>query len=65
MLVVPKALVQLRTTGAPRCTTRVWQPGQVLLVGALLAPGQRPITAVWRCARGGGVAARWPPRSGA
>ncbi|HEX9868800.1 MAG TPA: hypothetical protein VGC99_09440 [Candidatus Tectomicrobia bacterium] len=46
MLVVPKALAPLMTTCAPLVTTRGWYPGQVLLVGAILAPGTRPITAV-------------------
>ena len=45
MLVVPKALAPLRTTVAPLFTQRVWYHGQVLRVGAILAPGKRPITA--------------------
>jgi hypothetical protein len=36
------------TTFAPLCTKRVWQPGQVLRVGAILSPGTRPITAALR-----------------
>ena len=46
MRVVPKACAHLMTTCAPLFTTRVWYHVQVLLVGAILAPGKRPITAV-------------------
>jgi hypothetical protein len=48
MLVVPKELVKLMTTFAPLCTKRVWHHVQVLLVGAILSPGKRPINAVLR-----------------
>jgi hypothetical protein len=48
LLVVPQALAPLLTTCAPLCTKRGWHAGPVLLVGAILAPGTRPITAVWR-----------------
>jgi hypothetical protein len=48
MLVVPKKFEQLMITFAPLCTTRVWHHVLVLLVGAILSPGQRTITAVLR-----------------
>lgn len=48
MLVVPKEFVNLMTTFAPLFTKRVWQHVQVLLVGAILSPGKRTITAVLR-----------------
>ena len=48
MLTVPKAFVLLMTPFAPLCTQRVWQQVPVLLVGALLAPGQRPVSAALR-----------------
>jgi DDE superfamily endonuclease len=48
MLVVPTEFANLMTTFAPRCTKRVWQQVQVLLVGAILSPGNRTITAVLR-----------------
>ena len=48
MLVVPKEFTNLMTTFAPLFTKRVWQHVQVLLVGAILSPGKRTITAVLR-----------------
>jgi DDE superfamily endonuclease len=48
MLVVPKEFAHLMTTFAPLFTKRVWHHVQVLLVGAILAPGKRTITAVLR-----------------
>lgn len=48
MLMVPKEFAILMTTFAPLFTKRVWQHVQVLLVGAILAPGKRTITAVLR-----------------
>lgn len=48
MLVVPKEFAHLMTTFAPLFTTRVWQHVQVLLVGAILSPGKRTITAALR-----------------
>jgi hypothetical protein len=48
MLVVPKEFANLMTTFAPLFTKRVWYHVQVLLVGAILAPGKRTITAVLR-----------------
>jgi DDE superfamily endonuclease len=48
MLAVPKEFANLLTTFAPLFTKRVWQHVPVLLVGAILAPGKRTITAVLR-----------------
>jgi hypothetical protein len=36
------------TTFAPLLTKRLWHQVPVLLVGAILAPGQRTVTAAWR-----------------
>jgi len=46
MLTVPKEFAILMTTFAPLLTKQVWQHVQVLLVGAMLAPGKRTVTAV-------------------
>jgi DDE superfamily endonuclease len=48
MLMVSKEFAIFITTVAPLFTKRVWQHVQVLLVGAILAPGKRTITAVLR-----------------
>jgi DDE superfamily endonuclease len=48
MLAMPTEFANLMTTFAPLFTKRVWQHVQVLLVGAILAPGKRTITAVLR-----------------
>jgi hypothetical protein len=48
MLLVPKAFAIVMTTFAPLFTKRVWQHVQVLLVGAILAPGKRTVTAALR-----------------
>src|SRR6266540_2686597 len=48
MLTVPKEFAILMTTFAPLFTKRVWQHVQVLLVGAILAPGKRTVTAALR-----------------
>src|SRR5882724_6885074 len=48
MFTVPKEFAIFMTTFAPLFTKRVWQHVQVLLVGAILSPGQRTITAVLR-----------------
>jgi DDE superfamily endonuclease len=48
MLTVPKEFAIFMTTFAPLCTKRVWQHVQVLLVGAILSPGQRTVTAALR-----------------
>jgi hypothetical protein len=44
----PKEFATLMATFAPLFTKRVWHHVQVLLVGALLAPGKRAITAALR-----------------
>jgi hypothetical protein len=48
MLIVPKELARFLTAFASLFTKRVWQHGQVLLVGAILAPGQRTVTTALR-----------------
>src|SRR5215472_4490404 len=48
MLIVPVALTRLIVRFAPLFSKRVWEHVQVLVVGALLAPGQRTVTAVLR-----------------
>jgi hypothetical protein len=48
MLTVPVALTRLIVKFAPVFSKRVWEHVQVLLVGALLAPGKRTVTAVLR-----------------
>jgi hypothetical protein len=48
MLMVPKEFASFLTTFAPLFTTRVWQHVQVLLIGAILAPGKRTVTAALR-----------------
>jgi len=48
MLTVPKEFAILMTTFAPLFTKQVWPHVQVLLVGAILAPGKRTVTAVLR-----------------
>src|SRR5215470_16430246 len=48
MLTIPIALTRLIVKFAPLLSKRVWEHAQVLLVGALLAPGKRTVTAVLR-----------------
>ena len=48
MLAVPVTLTQLRVKFAPLCSKRVWARAQVLVAGALLAPGKRTVTAALR-----------------
>lgn len=48
MLTLPKEFAALMTTFAPLFTKRVWHPVQVLLIGAILAPGKRTVTAALR-----------------
>src|SRR5215475_10945098 len=48
MLSMPVTLTRLIVRFAPLVTKRVWEHAQVLLVGALLAPGKRTVTAVLR-----------------
>jgi hypothetical protein len=48
MLAVPTEFATLINSFAPLFTKRVWEHVQVLLVGAMLAPGKRTITAALR-----------------
>jgi hypothetical protein len=48
MLTLRKEFVTLMTTFAPLFTKQVWQHVQILLVGAILAPGKRTVTAALR-----------------
>jgi hypothetical protein len=48
MLTLPKEFAILLTTFAPLFTRRVWHHVQVLMVGAILAPGKRTVTAALR-----------------
>jgi hypothetical protein len=48
MLTVPQDFAIWMTSFAPWFTTRVWPHVQVLLVGAILAPGTRTVTAALR-----------------
>jgi hypothetical protein len=48
MRMVPKEFVGFMTTFAPLFTKRVWQHVQVLLLGAILTPGKRTVTAALR-----------------
>ena len=45
---MPKEFGLFMTTFAPLFTKRVWQHVQVLLIGAILAPGQRAVTTALR-----------------
>jgi DDE superfamily endonuclease len=48
MFTVPKEFASLMNIFAPLFSKRVWQHVQVLIVGAILAPGKRTITAALR-----------------
>jgi DDE superfamily endonuclease len=48
MLTWPEEFATLMTTFAPLFTKRVWHHVQILMVGAILAPGKRTITAALR-----------------
>lgn len=48
MLALPVALTRLMVNFAPLFSKRVWEHALVLVVGALLAPGKRTVTAVLR-----------------
>ena len=48
MLSIPVTLTRLIVRFAPLLSKRVWEHAQVLIVGALLAPGKRTVTAVLR-----------------
>ena len=48
MLAIPVARTQLMVNFAPLFSQRVWEHAVVSVVGALLAPGKRTVTAVLR-----------------
>jgi hypothetical protein len=48
MLTLPIEFINLMTPFAPLFSWRVWQHAQVLLVGAILAPGKRTVTPALR-----------------
>src|SRR5512134_984532 len=48
MLSMPVTLTRWIVRFAPLFSKRVWEHAQVLLVGAILAPGKRTVTAVLR-----------------
>jgi hypothetical protein len=48
MLALPKAYLTLIAAFAPLFGERVWIKAQVLLIGALLAPGKRTVSAALR-----------------
>ena len=43
---LPEGIITILTAFAPLFSDRVWQHAQVLLIGALLAPGKRTVTSV-------------------
>ncbi len=48
MLTLPAEYITILTTFAPVFSRRIWLQVQVLLIGAILTPGQRTVTAVLR-----------------
>lgn len=48
MSLLPKEFVPLIVTFASLCSKRVWESALVLLVGAILAPGKRTVSAILR-----------------
>jgi hypothetical protein len=48
MLDLPKAIIQVLRTFEPVFSERVWEWAKILLVGAILTPGQRTVTAALR-----------------
>lgn len=60
MHTLPAAMVQLLAPFAPLFSKRVWPHAQVLLAGAILAPGKRTVSAALR-AVGLGTARRFEP----
>jgi hypothetical protein len=48
MLTLPSDYVALIARFAPVFSARVWRQAQVLLIGAILAPGKRTVTSVLR-----------------
>jgi hypothetical protein len=54
LLALPPLFVALLNTFAPLFSDRVWQHAQVLLTGAILAPGKRSVTSCLRIVGQGG-----------
>ncbi len=48
MLILPQEIIKVIRPFAQVCSERVWDWAQVLIVGAILAPGKRTVTAVLR-----------------
>ena len=48
MLILPPEIIQVIMPFAQICSTRIWDWAQVLIVGAILAPGKRTVTAILR-----------------
>jgi hypothetical protein len=46
MLNLPSVVIAFLAPFAPLLTPSVWYHAQILLVGAILTPGQRPVTAI-------------------
>ena len=44
MCTLPFEVLHVIVCFAPLLSTRVWEPAKVLLIGAMLAPGNRPVT---------------------
>ena len=45
---LPSEIIQVMTSFTPLFSTRVWPHAHVLLMGAILAPGKRTISAILR-----------------
>jgi hypothetical protein len=45
---LPTVMIRVLTPFAPLFSERVWQHAQVLLVGAILAPGRRTVSSALR-----------------
>ena len=48
MLILPESIIHVLDCFAPLFSRRIWQWATVLVVGAILAPGQRTVTAALR-----------------
>lgn len=48
MLTLPSAYLNLILPFAPLFSAHIWPYAQILLIGAILTPGQRTVTAVLR-----------------
>ena len=46
---LPPAIIQGMSYFAPLFSSRVWPQAQVLLTGAILAPGKRTVSALFAC----------------